>query len=299
MDHPHKDQGVFLVKMPFFYFRKVIDFVLRYDIINYQVVYYTRENVMVKKICMMVLFLLFLVGCTTPVEYTVTFHTNGGNTIADVTLTSGIGNYTIPTPVREGYTFVGWYTNIQLTIPLVESEYGQSDMELYAKWQINIYTITFNSNGGSNVASIVAAYESPLVKPFDPTKEGMAFGGWFVDTNFQFEYTYWVMPAANFTLHAKWISNSTNISFETDGGTPITTLSHNLSDELVIPTPTRQGYIFTGWYIDESCTTLFHAEEISMEDVTLYAKLKLNSTNISFITNEGEVIQSLTPIVTD
>ena len=115
--------------------------------------------------------------------YTVTLHANGG-TIADgkdVTgYTYGVGA-TLPTDVtRTGYTFKGWYDNENLTGSPVTaiSNTETGNKEYWAKWEINQYTITFDTAGGSTVASITQDYGTAITAPADPTREGYTFIGW-------------------------------------------------------------------------------------------------------------------------
>ena len=134
--------------------------------------------------------------------YTVTLHANGG-TIADgkdVTgYTYGVGA-TLPTDVtRTGYTFKGWYDNENLTGSPVTaiSNTETGNKEYWAKWEINQYTITFDTAGGSTVASITQDYGTPITAPADPTREGYTFIGWdkAIPTT---------MPAENMIITAKW-----------------------------------------------------------------------------------------------
>ena len=134
--------------------------------------------------------------------YTVTLHANGG-TIADgkdVTgYTYGVGA-TLPTDVtRTGYTFKGWYDNENLTGSPVTaiSNTETGNKEYWAKWEINQYTITFETAGGSTVASITQDYGTTITAPAAPTREGYTFIGW--DTEIPT-----TMPAENITLKAKW-----------------------------------------------------------------------------------------------
>ena len=81
------------------------------------------------------------------------------------------------------------------------------DLTLYAKWEkevIPTYTITFDSKGGSPVASITGVYESVVSKPDDPTKDGYTFLGWFEDELSVDEYVFSTMPNKDLTLYAKW-----------------------------------------------------------------------------------------------
>ena len=134
--------------------------------------------------------------------YAVTLNTNGG-TIADgkdVTgYTYGLGA-TLPTDVtRTGYTFKGWYDNENLTGSPVTAIGGAEtgNKEYWAKWEINQYTITFDTNGGSEIAPITQDYGTKITAPDNPTRKGYTFKGW----DKKIPET---MPAENITITARW-----------------------------------------------------------------------------------------------
>ena len=134
--------------------------------------------------------------------YAVTLNTNGG-TIADgkdVTgYTYGVGA-TLPTDVtRTGYTFKGWYDNENLTGSPVTAIGGAEtgNKEYWAKWEINQYTITFDTNGGSEIAPITQDYGTKITAPDNPTRKGYTFKGWDKEIPE-------IMPAENITITARW-----------------------------------------------------------------------------------------------
>ena len=123
-------------------------------------------------------------------KYTITFDTAGGSEIAPITQDYGT-NITAPAdPTREGYTFIGWDREIPKTMPA-------ENMTVTAQWEINRYTITFDTAGGSEIAPITQDYGSAITAPADPTREGYTFIGW----DREIPET---MPAENITLKAKW-----------------------------------------------------------------------------------------------
>ena len=122
--------------------------------------------------------------------YTITFDTAGGSEIAPITQDYGTVITAPETPTREGYTFIGWDKEIPTTMPA-------ENMTVTAQWEINQYTITFDTNGGSEIAPITQDYGTAITAPADPTREGYTFIGWdkAIPTT---------MPAENITLKAKW-----------------------------------------------------------------------------------------------
>lgn len=122
--------------------------------------------------------------------YTITFDTVGGSEIAPITQDYGTVITAPEAPTREGYTFIGWDKEIPTTMPT-------ENMTVTAQWEINQYTITFDTNGGSEIAPITQDYGTAITVPADPTREGYTFMGW--DTEIPT-----TMPAENITLKAKW-----------------------------------------------------------------------------------------------
>ena len=94
----------------------------------------------------------------------------------------------------------GWYTSLNNGQTFDEkwsftNNKVTTDITLYAKWIINQYTITFNSNGGSSVSSIMQDYATTVSKPTDPTKVGYTFAGWYINSSLTTAYTFTTMPA--------------------------------------------------------------------------------------------------------
>ena len=123
-------------------------------------------------------------------SYTIAFDTNGGSDIDPITQDYGTQITAPANPTREGYTFIGWDKAIPATMPA-------GDMTITAQWRINQYTITFDTDGGSEIAPITQDYGTAITAPADPTREGYTFIGWdkTIPTT---------MPAENITLKAKW-----------------------------------------------------------------------------------------------
>ena len=122
--------------------------------------------------------------------YTITFDTAGGSEIAPITQDYGTVITAPEAPTREGYTFIGWDKEIPTTMPT-------ENMTVTAQWKINRYTITFDTNGGSEIAPITQDYGTVITAPEAPTREGYTFIGW--DTEIPK-----TMPAENITLKARW-----------------------------------------------------------------------------------------------
>jgi len=122
--------------------------------------------------------------------YTITFDTAGGSEIAPITQDYGTVITAPEAPTREGYTFKGWDKEIPETMPT-------ENITVKAQWEINQYTIAFDTAGGSEIAPITQDYGTAITAPAEPTREGYTFIGW--DTEIPA-----TMPAENITLKAKW-----------------------------------------------------------------------------------------------
>ena len=122
--------------------------------------------------------------------YTITFDTAGGSEIAPITQEYGTVITAPEAPTREGYTFIGWDKEIPTTMPA-------ENMTVTAQWEINQYTITFDTNGGSEITPITQDYGTAITAPEAPTREGYTFMGWDREIPT-------TMPAENITLKAKW-----------------------------------------------------------------------------------------------
>ena len=207
-------------------------------------------------------------------QYTITFDTNGGNEIAPITQDYGT-EITVPAdPTRKGYTFKGWDKEIPETMPA-------DNITVKAQWEINQYTITFDTNGGSEIAPITQDYGTEITAPDKPTRKGYTFKGWDKEIPE-------TMPAENITVKAQWETNQYTIAFDTNGGSEIVPITQDYGTEITAPNnPTRKGYTFMGW--DKEIPKTMPAENI-----TVKAQWKINQYTITFDTNGGSEIAPIT-----
>ena len=240
----------------------------------------------------------------------VTFNPNGGTCETqnrEVTFGGTYGD--LPTAEREGYTFTGWYTaptgGAKVEGTTMVDTIGNHT--LYAQWSINVYVVTYNSNGGNDAPSAQTKKhgENLILTNEIPNKPGYTFNGWkdeYTDTIYQ--------PGATFTrnenviLYAEWTASTYTVTFNPNGGTceiqnKEVTFGEAYSD---LPTPERNGYTFTGWYTAPTEGT--KVEETTIVEVTgnhtLYAHWTTNTSIVIFNPNGGECeIQSQLVIVGD
>ena len=145
------------------------------------------------------------------------------------------------------------------------------------------YTITYESNGGSAVASQTVEERAAMLPPSNPTRAGYTFAGWYYEADFVTPVSWdRQMPSMNFTLYAKWTANNYKITFNAGEGTATGSSLNVTYDQAVgaLPTATRANYIFLGWYDAQSGGTQYTAETVykTAGNVTLYAQWKLKAT---------------------
>ena len=159
---------------------------------------------------------------------------------------------------RAGYTQVGWST-----VDGGEKVYGFEDvytkneaLTLYPVWNTNKYTITFDTNGGSEIAPITQDYGTQIAAPANPTRKGYTFKGWDKEIPE-------TMPAENITVKAQWEINQYTITFDTNGGSEIAPITQDYGTEITAPdNPTRKCYTFRGW--DKEIPKTMPAENITI-----------------------------------
>ena len=207
-------------------------------------------------------------------QYTITFDTNGGNEVAPITQDYGTEITAPDNPTRKGYTFKGWDKEIPKTMPA-------ENMTVKAQWEINQYTITFDTNGGSEIAPITQDYGTAITAPADPTRKGYTFKGWDKEIPE-------TMPAENITVKAQWEINPYTITFDTNGGSDIAPITQDYGTKITAPdNPTREGYTFKGW--DKEIPKTMPAE-----NMTVKAQWEINQYTIAFDTNGGSEIAPIT-----
>ncbi len=226
-------------------------------------------------------------------SYTITYEENGGSDVINYTAQFGTA-LTAPTaPTKVGHTFDGWYSDVALTVAFTFTTMPAQHTTLYAKWVVNNYTISFESNGGNAVTGITQGYGTTVVAPTAPTRLGHTFDGWYSDVALTLAYTFTTMPAQNMTLYAKWSTNSYTISFEENGGSDVPNITEVYGTTLATPTaPTKEGYVFVGWYSDVALTLAYTFTTMPAQNITLYAKWDYQSYTLTYINAEG-----LTPVI--
>ena len=215
--------------------------------------------------------------------YTITFDSNASLSIKSIDAKFGETITEPATPIRTGYTFMGWFTDVNLTNSYQFTTMPSSSFTLYAKWMGEITSLYFNTTGGNLIDPLSAPLGSEITPPTPPTRENYDFIGWYLDSNYQNEFTSWVMPSGGITLYAKWNEKSYTLTYETDGGTVIPSSINQYNHPILEPSnPTKDEFVFGGWFTDDTYQTPFTFSSMPNHDLTIYAKW-LNQEDTSTI----------------
>ena len=237
-------------------------------------------------------------------QYTVTVKPENGE--ADITITQDYGTaIAAPAdPTREGYTFTGWDRDIPATMPA-------ENMTVTAKWKVNQYTITFDTNGGSEITPITQDYGTAITAPANPTREGYTFIGWD-------KAIPATMPAEDLTITAQWrdiavptgeikiaengwksfLNTITFRLFFKDTQTVTVTAADNSGKAVKIE------YLLSDKALTESelagMTFTAYSAPFSINpdnEYVIYAKLTDTSGNVAYINTNGIVLDATVPVI--
>ena len=204
----------------------------------------------------------------------------------------------IQDPIKEGYTFIGWYdeNNQKVSYPITVTE----DITLHSKYEINTYTVSFYHNNEKYVENQKVNYGESAVKPStDPTKEDYNFSGWVIKgTNNKYDFTSKVTK--DIELESSFTAKPTyTVTFKIENEVILTENiieGHKVTSK---EAPYKKGYLFDKWYSDEGLTIENNFDEKIMGNKTIYGKYNENKHTVTYI-NEGttyyteEVLDSFT-----
>lgn len=193
-------------------------------------------------------------------------------------------------PVKEGHTFLGWYfgsaSDHNNNCTKYDGSPIYSDTKLHAHFQINRYTVSFNSDGGSSVANQTVDWGTSATLT-TPTRDGYAFKGWFLPNGTQ--YTNQAIKS-NTSLTARWERNRFTITFNSDGGSAVENKAVMLNNSIPLTTPTKEGYNFKGWFMSDG--TQYTNQPVTA-DMTLTARWEIKTFTVTFYV-DGEVYDTKT-----
>ena len=217
--------------------------------------------------------------------YTVTFDSYGGTPVPPAQeVEYGLTATEPADPTLKGYTFAFWYlgedeqnaTAYDFDTPVTEN------ITLTAKWNINKYTVTFDSYGGTPVPPAQEVeYGLTATEPADPTLKGYTFAFWYLGEDEQnaTAYDFDTPVTENITLTAKWNINKYTVTFDSYGGTPVPPaqeVEYGLT-ATEPAAPEKTGYTFDGWYLGDEKYDFSAAVE---QNITLTAKWHITPHNI-------------------
>ena len=238
--------------------------------------------------------------------YAITLDTSGGNALDAISYTVTSSPITLPTPVRTGYTFLGW-TGEGIVNPQTEViiPTGSTGNKAYtANWKVIEYTITLDTNGGPVVSPIKYTVEDSFTLPY-PLRPGYEFVGWTLDGSGMLPATPLIIyygTTGDLRYKAEWRLAEYTITMDLDGGSGQEKVVYTITDEeFELPTPTRNGYEFVGW-TGERITTPQTSVKIpkgSTGNKAYTANWKVIRYTITLVTNGGAVIASIRYTVED
>ncbi len=206
------------------------------------------------------------------VTQTVTLNPNGGTVSPDAVLVDYRTTYrNLPTPVRIGYTFLGWHNgNVVVTADSVVDEL--IDHTLVARWAINSHIVKFDSNGGYGGWENTMNYGTSVTAP-TVWRNGYTFNGWLPSVLAK-------VPDYDVKYIAQWEINRYNVTFNANGGIGGKSVQLDYDSLIVAPEVSRVGYTFTGWSPAVPAT-------VPTNDATYTAQWQINTHTVTFDANGG------------
>lgn len=186
----------------------------------------------------------------------------------------------LPTaPEKEGYTFVGWYYDEEYTQPYIDGTPIFEDTTLYAKYEINTYTVTYILNGNTYRTDTVTW--NSYAQNYEISQTGYTFSGWHTDAECKNPYNFNIPVKSHLTLYGRNIINKYTVTFDANGGivksgNAVQIVEYGKS--AVAPVVEREGYTFKGW--DKVFNNITN-------DLTVIALWEINKYKVTFDANGG------------
>ena len=227
----------------------------------------------------------------------IAFVTNGGSSVAQMTgdIDAAVNPRTMPVTTKAGYTFDGWFDNAQFdgtAATQLPETFTDGVVTYYAKWTAEQSVITFVANGGSEIEAMDGVTDEAIADTSLPetTRAGYTLVGWYPNADFTGDRVTALpsaFPAGGATYYAKWVGDAASIEFATNGGTVVSTMTGVTEQAIAdrtMPTTTREGYTFEGWYRNASLTGLVTElpEAFPAGTTTYYAKWTAAQAKVVF-----------------
>lgn len=232
------------------------------------------------------------------------FDCTGGTNVADKTITYGQNPDLTVTSSRTGYYFKGWYleTSCKTKAEAATLAYSTKDVTVYAKWEPIKVKLSFDCEGGTQVADMTITYDQKPDLTVTTSKTGYHFKGWYLDSSFKTKADAEKLSHSlkDVTVYAKWEAIKVKLTFESSGGTkvPSKTITYDQKLDLT-QTSSRYGYDFAGWYLEPKCANKVDPEKLahSLTDVTVFAKWTAKQYAVKFVAAGGNAQYSLKQVI--
>ncbi len=195
-------------------------------------------------------------------------------------------------PLRDGFNFGGWYTDVECTIEYDFTQAVTQRINLYAKWTKTnvVVTYDFNYQDAPEPRTIVANMSSTINRPSDPIRDTYEFVGWYKDRLGTQEYDFDTVLEDDITLYAKWSRNVFYVTFNPNyqGGEEVV-VRVNKGNAVSKPEDitTYTGHNFSKWVLDLTTNTEYDFTSLVNDDITLYATYTLKTYTVSFDLNRA------------
>ncbi len=196
---------------------------------------------------------------------TLTFDSKGGSAVSSVTADYGTP-VSIPDPVLKGYTFMGWD-------PQLPSKMPETDQKFTATWEIQHHKVDYVT-GSTPVPSVTIDYGQVIPLP-EVSREGYTFVSWSIP-----EGT--LMGEKDVTVTASWLLKTVTLTFNSNGGSAVASLTAKYGTKVTVESPVRTGYTFAGWNPQLPST-------MPAEDQTFTATWELQSHTVTYVTNAAYI----------
>ena len=218
-------------------------------------------------------------------KYTVTY-INEGTEYHKETAEYGSVVTSIQDPIKEGYTFTGWYTkdNEKVSYPITVTE----NITLYSKYEINSYKVSYYNEGKKYIEDQKINYGENALKPnTNPSKIGYTFKYWSIKENGE-EYEFSTKITEDINLYAVYEINKYTVTYINEGTEYHKETAEYGSVITSIQNPTKEGYTFIGWY-NENNEKINHPITVT-ENITLHSKYEINTYTVSFYHNNEKYV---------
>ena len=200
--------------------------------------------------------------------YTVTFLDTDESVLKEINVEHGNDAVPPEAPTKEGHTFIGWSKNyFEIS----------SDMEIYAQYEINVYTVTFLDANETVLKELIVEHGDDVTPPKEPIKEGYTFTGWSKSYS---------EISSDMEIYAEYeINVYTVVFFDTDN-TVLKEMTVEHGDDAISPEePTKEGHTFTGWSVSYTEIT---------EDLEIYAEYEINVYTVTFLDMDDAILKEMT-----